>query len=177
MRYSDTGTPTPSQHLYTNQTQPYFRAPHIYIALPARYFPGKRVLTDKQVAQIGLEKVSWRDGVNTWSKNDVSDVGFMTTRGGNQYDRVFMEAFIRPGQGLRHWTSRSNYAALGVVPASDDQMSIYVNRHYAQETAYLEQLTLRLDGFASLHAPYSGGELITSNYSGSTTMMLPANQE
>ena len=161
MRYSDTGTPTPSQHLYTNQTQPYFRAPHIYIALPARYFPGKRVLTDKQVAQIGLEKVSWRDGVNTWSKNDVSDVGFMTTRGGNQYDRVFMEAFIRPGQGLRHWTSRSNYAALGVVPASDDQMSIYVNRHYAQETAYLEQLTLRLDGFASLHAPYSGGELIT----------------
>ncbi len=45
MRYSDTGTSTPSQHLYTNQTQPYFRAPHIYIALPARYFPGKRVLT------------------------------------------------------------------------------------------------------------------------------------
>ncbi len=161
MKYSDTGTSTPSQHLYTNQTHPYFRAPHIYIALPARYFPGRRVLTDKQVSEIQLEKVNWRGGVSTWSKKDVSDVGFMTTRGGNRYDRVFMEAFIRPGQGLRHWTSRSNYAALGVVPTGDHQMSIYVNRHYGQETAYLERLTLRLDGFASLHAPYSGGELTT----------------
>ena len=55
MRFSDTGTSTPSQHLYTNQTHPYFRAPHIYIALPARYFPGRRVLTDQQVAEIELE--------------------------------------------------------------------------------------------------------------------------
>ena len=34
--YSDTGTTTPSQHLYTNQTHPYFRAPHLYISLPGR---------------------------------------------------------------------------------------------------------------------------------------------
>lgn len=161
MNYSDTGTPTPSQHLYTSQTQPYFRAPHIYIALPARFFPGRRVLTDEQVDRIGLEKVEWRSGSNTWSKKDCSDVGFMTTRGGNQFERMFMEALIRPGEGLRHWTSRSNYAALGVVPTGRHRMSIYVNRHYGQESAYLERLTLRWDGFASLHAPYSGGELIT----------------
>ena len=38
MSYSDTRTTTPSAHLYTNQTQPYFRAPHIYISLPGRIF-------------------------------------------------------------------------------------------------------------------------------------------
>ena len=34
MSYSDTGTTTPSQHLYTNQTQPYFRAPQILYCSP-----------------------------------------------------------------------------------------------------------------------------------------------
>ena len=28
---------TPAEHLYTNQTHPYFRAPHIYIAIPMRF--------------------------------------------------------------------------------------------------------------------------------------------
>ena len=31
----------PPEHLYTNQTQPYFRAPHIYIATPARFNPDR----------------------------------------------------------------------------------------------------------------------------------------
>jgi len=38
--YSDTGSTMPSQHLYTNQTQPCFRAPHIYISLPGRLQQG-----------------------------------------------------------------------------------------------------------------------------------------
>ncbi len=41
-------------------------------------------------------------------------------------------------------------------------MSFYVQRNYGQKgTAYLERMTLRLDGFASLHAPYQGGEMVT----------------
>jgi hypothetical protein len=30
---------TPVEHLYTNQTAPYFRAPHIYVAIAARFMP------------------------------------------------------------------------------------------------------------------------------------------
>ena len=45
MSYSDTGSTTPSQHLYTNQTQPYFRAPHIYISMPGRMHFGRRLLS------------------------------------------------------------------------------------------------------------------------------------
>ena len=41
-------------------------------------------------------------------------------------------------------------------------MSFYVQRNYGQrKTAYLERMTLRLDGFASLNAPYQGGEMVT----------------
>jgi hypothetical protein len=46
---------TPIEHLYTNQTQPYFRAPHIYIALPMRFLPGRQVLTDEQARRLGVD--------------------------------------------------------------------------------------------------------------------------
>ena len=36
MRFGDSGV-KPTEHLYTNQTQPYFRAPHIYISMAARF--------------------------------------------------------------------------------------------------------------------------------------------
>ena len=45
MTFSDTNTEIPSQHLYTNQTAPYFRAPHIYLSTAARFMPNRRVLT------------------------------------------------------------------------------------------------------------------------------------
>ena len=40
-------------------------------------------------------------------------------------------------------------------------MSIYVVRHYADPSWHIQRMTLRLDGFASLNAPYEGGQLIT----------------
>ena len=143
---------TPMEHLYTNQTQPYSRAPHIYVATPARFFPGRRVLTPEQAQAIGA---------HGRYAGDCSDAVFMTSRGGNRYDRTFMEAFIRPGLGPENWASRCNYPALGIVPTGPGEMSIYVQRHYAQPTACLQRFTLRTDGFVSVSAPYSGGEMVT----------------
>ena len=40
-------------------------------------------------------------------------------------------------------------------------MSIYANQNNAQPTAHLHRYSLRLDGFASLHASYEGGEVVT----------------
>ena len=40
-------------------------------------------------------------------------------------------------------------------------MLFFVNRNYGQPTAYLRRYELRLDGFASAHADYSGGEFVT----------------
>jgi hypothetical protein len=151
----DDSAKRPVEHLYTNQTSPYFRAPHIYTAIAARFFPGKRVLTPEQAKRVGVDPGYF---------NDCSDGIFMTTRGGGLYDRTFMEGFIKPGLGLENWTSRTNYPALNVVQTGPGEMCLYVNQNYGQPTAHLRRYSLRLDGFASLHADYAGGEMLTKPF-------------
>ncbi|MEM7455693.1 MAG: hypothetical protein AAF456_15175 [Planctomycetota bacterium] len=143
---------TPVEHLYTNQTSPYFRAPHVYIGLAARFQPGRRVITDADAEAIEV--------AGSYS-GDCSDTVLLTTRGGTSYEREFMESFVRPGIGDENWVSRANYAANGVVPTGDTEMSIYVARNYGQPSAFMERFSLRTDGFASLHAGYEGGEVTT----------------
>ncbi len=143
---------TPIENLYTNQTSAYFRAPHIYVSIAARFMPGRQVINDEQAKIIN---------VNPDYFKDCSDVIFMTTRGGNKYDRTFMESFIKPGIGIQNWVSRSNYPALNVVQTSKNEMSVYVQKNYAQPTAHLNRYSLRLDGFSSLRGSNVGGEMIT----------------
>lgn len=142
----------PPEHLYTNQTQPYFRAPHLYVATAARFFLGRQVVTPEQAQAIGVHPRYF---------GDISDAVFMTSRGGSRYDRTFMEGFVRPGVGLENWVSRTNYPALNVVQTGPTEMSLYVQQNYGQPTARLRRYSLRLDGFASVQAPYAGGEMVT----------------
>ncbi len=148
MHYGD----KPIEHLYTNQTHPYFRAPHIYVSVAARFFPGRRVLSNEQAEAIGVHPKYF---------NDCSDGIFMTTRGGDRYERTFMDGFLKPGIGMENWVSRTNYPALNVVPTGPDEMSVYVNQNYGQPTSHLRRYSLRTDGFVSVHASYDGGELLT----------------
>ena len=147
--------PKPEEHLYTQQTSPYFRAPHIYLAIGARFFPGRQVLTDDQAQSIGVDPKYYQD---------CSDAILMSSRGGLTYDRTFMESFIRPGIGAGHWVSRSNYPVLNVVQTTPNEMSIYVNENYAQPSAHIRRYSLRIDGFSSLHADFSGGQLLTKPF-------------
>jgi len=147
----DKGT-APWEHLYTNQTQPYYRAPHIYISIAARFMPGRQLVTDEEAAKLGIQG---------HYGGDCSDNVLMTSRGGNRYDRVFMEGFIRPGLGPENWTSRTNYPACGVVPTGKNEMSVFVQRNYGQPTGHLVRYPMRPDGFAPVKAPYSGGEMVT----------------
>ena len=114
--------------------------------------PNVQVLTEEKAKELHVYPGYFKD---------CSDAYLMTSRGGNAYNRTFMEAFIRPGIGLDNWVSRSNYPALNVVQTSPEEMSIYVNQDYAQPTAHLHRYSLRLDGFTSISAPYTGGEVIT----------------
>lgn len=153
MTYGD----SPREHLYTNNTSPYFRAPHIYIGLAARFMSGRRVVTEEQADAIGLKSARG----HTYA-NDCSDGVLLTSRAGSiRYDRTFMEALVRPGQGSENWVSRTNYPLTGVLPYGKDQIMFWVSRHYMQDTWHIERLLLRVDGFASVNAPYAGGELIT----------------
>lgn len=152
MEYLHNGQPAPIEHLYTNQTHPYFRAPHIYLAIAARFMPGRQVLTDEQARAIN---------VNPKYFKDTSDAVLMTSRGGAIYDRTFLSSFVRPAIGASNWVSRTNYPALNVTQTGPTEMSLYVNQDYAQPTAHLRRYSMRLDGFASARAEYSGGQLLS----------------
>ncbi len=149
------GSEAPPEHLYTNQTGAYMRAPHIYVSIAARFLPGRRVLTEQEAKAVNVDPRYF---------NDISDSIFMTSRGGTVYDRTFLEGFVRPGLGLGNWTSRTNYPALNVVQTGPDEMSFFVHRGYGQPGHHLARFSLRLDGFASLHAGYRGGEMVTKPF-------------
>lgn len=144
---------TPMEHLYTNGTQPYFRAPHIYVALAKRFFPEKAAFVAEKAKPMVVSKTHGGSS---------SDAIFMSSRGGDRYDRTFMEALVRPGPADEDWVARDNTPALGLVPAENGrEMYFYRMSHYGQPTAHLTRYVLRLDGFVAVNAPYAGGQLIT----------------
>jgi len=143
---------TPLEHLYTNGTHPYFRAPHLLVALPFRFWP------DRQAYPVA-QQLAW--GVHPTQAHGVADAVFMTSRGGTRYDRTFMESFVRPGDDPLAWHARDNSPALGVVPTGAREMSFYAVTHYTLPDCFLRRYVLRTDGFASAHAGYAGGTLLT----------------
>jgi hypothetical protein len=151
MSYGD----TPYEHIYTQQTSSYYRAPHIYVAIGSRFIPHRQIATDIELNELK---------VHPGQHKGLSESFFMTSRGGNVYDRTFMDAFIRPGIGINHWTARTNYPALNVVQTGPGEMSVYVNQDYAQPTGHLRRYSMRIDGFTSLNGPYKGGVVITKPF-------------
>jgi hypothetical protein len=145
----------PAEHLYTNGTSPYFRAPHLYLALAKRFFEGRVALPPEEA-----ERLVAHPGYRAASSDSV----LMTSRGGDRYDRTFLEAFIRPGPSPRDWICRDNTPALGVVPGGERALFLYRGSHYAQPTCHLARYSLRTDGFISVQAPYAGGELLTKPF-------------
>lgn len=147
----------PADQFYVNNTEPYFRAPQLYVGLAARFMEGRSAVTDEQAAAIGLKSPR-----GIIYNRDCSDGVLLTTRAGSErYDRIFPEALIRPGIGAGHWVSRTNYPLSGIFPSGPDQMMFFVNRNYLQDSWNIERLLLRVDGFASVNASHAGGFLLT----------------
>ena len=149
---------TPMEHLYTNQTDAYYRAPQIYISTAARLIPNRVALTGDQARSIHVDPTYFKDSP------ELSDVVLLSSRGGNRYNRTFLTSFIRPGTGYNNWVSRTNYPALHIVETSSSEMSIYVERDYVQPTLHLSRYSLRIDGFVSVQADYMWGALLTKPF-------------
>lgn len=103
---------------------------------------------------------------------DYTDGGFMSSRDGHRF-KFWDEAFIRPGPCNRdRWVYGDNFQSLGIVEtrsanarassrdAGPTELSMYVNESFWRQCK-LRRYTLRLDGFVLIHAPLSGGEVIT----------------
>lgn len=162
--------PTRKECLYTNGMHPYFRAPHISIGLAMRFMQMRSAVKAEQVepmvAALKQQDIPIYRGGKTsfWHSEDCCDTVFLSSRGGNRIDRTFREGFVRPGPGVENWTTRTNGATRGMVQTGPTEMSLYIHRNYGQVDARLERLTLRLDGVASVNAPYDGGEMTTKPF-------------
>jgi len=152
-------TPDRTTELYTNQIIPYDRAPHIFLGFPTRYVPARYPITE-----IGEQLA----GVTKRLGTDYSDGGFIASRDGNTF-KVWQEAFIRPGpEPMGRWVYGDNYQNWGIlqtasdIPGAPDELSVYASEGYWRgDSNQLRRYTLRIDGFVSLNAPLSGGEVVT----------------
>ena len=149
------GENVPPEHYYTNGTQPYFRAPHIYISLFGQMTDGG-VISAEQVKTLKIDDPRWPKAR--------SGGGIMSSRGGNTFQRTFLEEFVRPPIGPENWIARCNYPCLGIIQTGPAEMSIYVDVYAAQPSRAVRRYSLRLDGFASLRAPFAGGQMVTKPF-------------
>lgn len=134
---------TPFEHLYTNACTAYERAPGIYLMFPSRF-------------------VFERSPDPDWTYSPgVNDIVFMSSRDGINFDRSFMEGFIRPGLDPNNWHDRGIYIERGILQTSLTELSLYGMENSHLPSMGMRRYTLRTDGFVSVNAGYAGGEFTT----------------
>ena len=160
---------SPSEQLYTNQIKPYHRAPHLLIGFPARYV--ERGWSESMRALPERDHREWRAKASLRYGTAITESLFMASRDGATFKR-WNEAFLRPGieregtwnygQQYMAWHAVETKSALEGAP---NELSFYATESYwTGRSSALRRYTLRLDGFVSIHAPMSGGELVTKPF-------------
>ena len=158
--------PDRTSQLYTNQVQPYYRAPHILLGLPTRYVERPWIPATDYLPQTEYRRL--RASQSPRQGSAVTDTMLMAGRDGRHF-RIWPESFLRPGlRGRNAWFYGDNYTALGMIETASRvsdaprELSLFVSEGSHQRTSRrLRRYSLRVDGFASAYAPLSGGELVT----------------
>jgi hypothetical protein len=156
----------PVEHLYTNQIAPYFRAPHILVGFPTRYI--ERGWSDSMRALPQLAQREQRAAAHLRYGTALTEGLLMASRDGVHFER-WNEAFLRPGpQRPDTWLYGHQYIAWHAVetesslPGAATEMSLYASEgSWHGNGNVIRRYTMRLDGFVSVNAPLSGGELVT----------------
>lgn len=128
------------EHLYTSMAIPYERAPQYTL-----FFSKRFARTDRSDPKM----------------TGLSEIVFLSSRDGIVFDRRFMEPFLPPGLDKKNWKPRGLMMGRGILQTAPGELSLYYNENYGHETARIRRATIRTDGFASLHAPWEGGEFVT----------------
>ncbi len=134
--------PRPLEHLYKNAATPYYRRPDLMLMFPKRYLPD-------------------RTPDPKWPAPGVSDIVFMFSYDGLRFDRQFREAFLRPGHDPLNWHDRAIEVGPGLWPTGAGEMSLYYMEHYRSNSVRVRRGVLRTDGFVSVQAGATGGEIVT----------------
>lgn len=163
-----TYTDSPSEQIYTNQIKPYARAPHILLGFPTRYVD--RGWSDSTRALPEREHRELRASANQRYGTAVTEALLMASRDGVRFRR-WNEAFLRPGiEREGTWQYGQQHIAWQLVetrsslPSAPNELSLYSTESYwTGNSSALRRYTLRMDGFVAIHAPLSGGELVTKS--------------
>lgn len=132
----------PYEHFYTSATLPCPGAEHLLVAFPKRFVTNRK-------------KIAEHAGPG------VSDAVFMSSRDGQNWDRTFLEAWVRPGPDQKNWTDRNNMPAWGIVESAPGEWSMYISEHYRWPDCRIRRLTLPRHRFAAMNAGARGGEFTT----------------
>lgn len=151
---------------YTNQIQPYYRAPQIYIGFPARYNDNGQTESFKLLPE--QEERAIRMKVNPRFGTVTPDSIYFVSRDGYNF-RLSNDVFLAPGLKTKYnWGYGDNYIGHGIVET--DSLEEDEGRElsfYASESSFTgydlrcRRYTLRIDGFASIHAKTKQGLVIT----------------
>lgn len=168
IRFPDGEGPQPLAQFYVNQVKPYYRAPHLYIGFPARYVDHGLTASTPLLPEWELRQK--RITVTPRYGTAITDSIYITSRDGRDF-RQSNDVFLRPGLRTRHnWSYGDNYIAWHVVETDstrDDaprELSLYATESYfTGRQSRLRRYTLRIDGFASIHAKREPGELTTKS--------------
>lgn len=133
----------PLEQYYTNATVRCPGAEHHLLSFPKRFADDRKK-------------------VESHPYTGLSDAKFMSSRDGVNWDRRFMQAWLRPGRDPLGWTDRTNMPAQGIVQTADDEFSMYVSEHCRQSTNRVRRLSIRRHGFASINSKLPlAGEFVT----------------
>lgn len=178
---------SPEEQLYENGIHPYYRAPHLLIGLPVRYVDrANPVYTTPAIGngRAGPDRIrQWPASLRMLPDFDqrteraalIERLGsslteglFMSSRDGVTFRR-WNEAFLRPGvERPGTWNYGQQFVCWQIVETQSAfegaprELSLYATEgNWRDQGTSLRRYTLRLDGFVSIHAPMSGGELVT----------------
>ena len=179
---------SPHEELYENGVKPYHRAPHLLIGFPVRYID--RAGAPSTSGRDGLDTTG-REDTRGWPPSlralpdlqqrearaasserygsAITEGLLMASRDGVRFRR-WNEGFLRPGiERPGTWNYGQQFIGWHLVetasqlPGAPNELSLYATEGYwtSPKGTSLRRYTLRLDGFVSVQAPMSGGELIT----------------
>ena len=160
---------SPNEHLYVNQVKPYHRAPHLLLGFPVRYV--ERGWSDSMRSLPDLQNREARSKGSDRYGMAITESLVMASRNGHHFTR-WNEAFLRPGiERPGTWHYGQQYLAWHLVETQSalvgapPELSLYATEGYWHgQGSELRRYTLRLDGFVSISAPMSGGELLTKPF-------------
>ena len=163
LRYGD----APDDELYTNSITQYYRAPHIMVGFPTRYTQRAWEPMYEQLPDVEYRRE--RSAIGLRGGTAITDGFFMFSRDGVNFHR-WDEPFLLPGISRGHnWVYGDGYQCWGLLetppedPEAPNEISFFAGEDYRSKSraVSLRRYTVRLDGFAYLHAARAPKTVVT----------------